>query len=120
MNSKTSEEKKSQLYFPWDERKKKGNISILREIFGILGQPVAEGHDCKKHEDAANADDENDHHDHRVAVALFHYSHNIKDKRAVACRGLDAGQSEEKKSLKNVARSGDIVWSRGRSGPGHK
>ena len=79
---------------------KKGNISILREIFGILGQPVAEGHDCKKHEDAANADDENDHHDHRVAVALFHYSHNIKDKRAVACRGLDAGQSEEKKSLK--------------------
>ena len=88
---------------------KKGNISILWEIFGILGQPVAEGHDCKKHEDAANADDENDDHDHRVAIALFHYSHNIKDKRAVACRGLDAGQSEEKKSLKNVARSGDIL-----------
>ena len=76
---------------------KKGNISILWEIFGILGQPVAEGHDCKKHEDAANADDENDDHDHRVAVALFHYSHNIKDKRAVACRGLDAEQSEGKK-----------------------
>ena len=51
---------------------KKGNISILREIFGILGQPVAEGHDCKKHEDAANADDENDDHDHGVAVALFY------------------------------------------------
>ena len=75
----------------------------------ILERPVAEGHDCKKHEDSANANDEDDHHDHCVAVALFHYSHNIKDKRAVACRGLDAGQSEEKKSLKNVARSGDIV-----------
>ena len=41
----------------------------------ILLRPVAERHDCKKHEDAANADNEDDHHDHRVAVALFDYSH---------------------------------------------
>ena len=44
----------------------------------ILERPVAEGHDCKKHEDSANANDEDDHHDHCVAVALFYYSHKIK------------------------------------------
>ena len=68
---------------------KKGNISILREIFGILGQPVAEGHDCKKHEDAANADDENDHHDHCVAVALFYYSHKDNRDKHAACKNIE-------------------------------
>ena len=84
---------------------KKGNISILWEIFGILGQPVAEGHDCKKHEDAANADDENDDHDHRVAVALFDYSHaNIGQ----ACRVQGKKRNSWRKSKKN-ARSEDVV-----------
>ena len=58
-------------------------------------KPVAERHDCKKHEDAADADNEDDHHDHRVAVALFDYSHaNIGQ----ACRVQEkkAEQSEEK------------------------
>ena len=47
--------------------------------YSLFLRPVAECHDCKKHEDSADADNEDDHHDHRVTVALFHYSH--KDKR---------------------------------------
>ena len=51
-------------------------------------KPVAERHDCKKHEDAADADNEDDHHDHRVAVALFYYSHKDRDKHA-ACKNIE-------------------------------
>ena len=34
--------------------------------------PVAQRHNGKEEEDAANPDHQDDHHDHRVAVALFY------------------------------------------------
>ena len=79
-------------------------------------RPVAERHDCKKHEDAADPDNEDDHHDHRVAVALFDYSHaNIGQ----ACRVQEKKRNIWRKSKKN-ARSEDVVWSRRRSAGRHK
>ena len=57
------------------------------ENVDILERPVAERHDCKKHEDSADANDQHDHHDHCVAVALFDYSHKDREKHA-GCKNI--------------------------------
>ena len=113
-------------YWPWSDsaklseagRKKKvveQQVGEMKEKWArkqksvdILERPVAERHDSKKHEDSADADDEHDDHDHRVAVALFYCSHRDRDKHA-ACKKFEKVQKRD-----NDKRRKSKCWERGR------
>ena len=70
--------------------KKAEKVKILEK------RPVAERHDSKKHEDSADANDEHNHHDYGVAVALFYYSHTKKDMRACKKSRFERDQKAQK------------------------
>ena len=96
-SAKLSGRKKKVRAAAGEKRKSGKNLPWKQKGVDILLRPVAERHDCKKHEDAADADNEDDHHDHRVAVALFDYSHaNIGQACRVQGNQEKAEQLEEK------------------------
>jgi hypothetical protein len=74
-----NEKKKEKKMYNYITRKiviKKGDTEMG---WGFLGEgakddlsPVAERHNGKEEEDASHPHHQNDHHDHRVAVALFY------------------------------------------------